>query len=265
MMIPILSPEGASAIEEIARTRPLLAFDFDGTLAPIVPDRADAQVRPETRALLRTVSLLHPCAVVSGRCRDDVLRRLSGVPLAAVVGNHGAEAAFGPLDCEAERRVASWRQPLEAALAGLPGIELENKRFSVAIHFRNAPSVEEAEQQVARAVAGVSGARVFSGHAVVNLVPAEAPTKGVALRALCERLQVSTAVYVGDDITDEEAFRAEPVSHAIRVGQASPSAARWFVPDQAAVDELLRAFVSARVRQDGLGERWEGLVKAMEP
>jgi trehalose 6-phosphate phosphatase len=264
-MNPILSPAGTEAIEEIVRTRALLAFDFDGTLAPLVPHRDEARVRPETRALLRTVSMLQPCAVVSGRSRGDVLHRLSGIPLAAVIGNHGAEAAFGPLDRDAERRVASWLEPLRGALAGAPGIDIEDKRFSIAIHYRGAQSWEDARTRIADAVASIGGARVLPGHAVTNLVPADSPTKGSALHSLCERLRSRAAVYVGDDVTDEDAFQADMVLHAIRVGEARESAAGFFLPDQSAVDDLLRAFVSTRARLDGLGESWEGLVRAMKP
>src|SRR5690349_2822264 len=120
-----LSTGGAEVVSEIARARTLLAFDFDGTLAPIVADRTAAAMRDETRALLRAAALLYPCAVISGRARADVAARLKGVPLAAVVGCHGAEPGFGPLDRTLERSVASWRSRLAVALRGCDGIEVE--------------------------------------------------------------------------------------------------------------------------------------------
>lgn len=261
-MTPILSPAAAAVLDEIARDRTLLAFDFDGTLAPIVADRAAAALRPATRDLLRTTALLYPCAVVSGRTRADVAARLAGLPLVAVVGNHGAEPGFGPVDRRLAERVAGWRGALAPLLAAAEGVELEDKRLGVALHYRNAASPTEAARAIDRAVAALDGARVIRGNAVVNAVPAEAPTKGDAVRALCDRLGVRVAVYVGDDSTDEEAFRSEAVRFAIRVGAHDASSAGWSLGSQEEVDDLLRALVDARARLDGRDASWERLVRA---
>jgi trehalose 6-phosphate phosphatase len=261
-VIPILSPAAADVIEQISRNRTLLAFDFDGTLAPMVPDRAAAALRDSTRALLRTVALLYPCAVVSGRTRADATSRLADVPLVAIIGNHGAEPGFGPVDRRLETRVADWRRALAARLAGVDGVEIEDKRLSLALHYRGARSRDDAERAIARAVAPLEAARTFSGHAVVNVVPDEAPTKGDAMLALCARLGARIAVYVGDDCTDEEAFRSDVVSISVRIGESSRSSARYCLPAQEDVDDLLGALVATRARQDGLGERWQGLVRA---
>jgi trehalose 6-phosphate phosphatase len=261
-MTPFLSSTGAVLIDGIARERTFLAFDFDGTLAPIVAERTAAQLRGETRAILRTVSLLYPCAVISGRERADVASRFADIPLVAVIGNHGAEAGRGPLDRRARELVGTWRVRLQRALDGVEGVEIEDKRFSIAVHYRRAPSWDEAFRAIRGAVAALDGAAAFGGHAVVNIFPADAPTKGDAIRAVCDRVGARVAVYVGDDLTDEEAFRADVVRISVRVGESTGSAARFFVPDQLAVDDLLRALVAARARHDGLGRRWEGLVRA---
>jgi trehalose 6-phosphate phosphatase len=264
-MNPFLSPAGAAVVDEIARTRTLLAFDFDGTLAPIVEDRTEAAMRAETRALLRALALLYPCAVISGRRRADVAARVNGVPLVAVVGCHGAEAGYGPLDRAVEARVATWRPALERALAGADGVEIEDKRFGIALHYRRARSWPDAERRALSAAGALEGAVVFGGNAVVNVVPREAPTKGDAIREVCERLGARAAVYVGDDRTDEEAFRADVVGVSIRVGGELDSSAAYRLPDQIHVDELLRALLAARARQDGLGERWQGLARLVTP
>lgn len=262
-MIPFCSAEAEPVLARIARERTLLAFDFDGTLAPIVERPEDAQMRAETRALLRATALLYPCAVVSGRARADVAARVADVPLVAVVGSHGAEPGFGPVDREAPARVRSWIDALGAALAGVPGIEIEDKRLSVAVHFRAAASWPDAEARILEATRALADVRTFVGHAVINVLPAGAPTKADAIRALCERERTRFPVYVGDDRTDEEAFRCDAVGISIRVGEASGSAATYFVRDQAEVDELLKLLVAARARQDGLGERWEGIVRVL--
>src|SRR5512134_2919992 len=127
--------EASAVVDQIARERTLLAFDFDGTLAPIVDDRSAAAMRAETRALLRATSLLYPCAVISGRTRADVAARVQDVPLVAIVGCHGAEPGFGPIDTGLERRVASWRAALSGALADAD-VEIEDKRLGIALHYR---------------------------------------------------------------------------------------------------------------------------------
>jgi trehalose 6-phosphate phosphatase len=259
-----LLSEGAAAIDEIARARTLLVFDFDGTLAPIVEDRTAAQMREETRALLRATALLYPCAVVSGRSRSDVAARVGDVPLLAVIGCHGAEPGFGPLDRTLERRVAPWRGALERALRDDDDVEVEYKVFSIALHYRKARSWRDAERRALSAAAALEGALVFGGHAVVNVVPQGAPTKADAVRHLCERLRACFPVYFGDDRTDEEAFRCESVGLSVRVGGEHGSSAQYRVPEQRQIDDVLRALVAARARHDGM-ERWEGLVRAMRP
>lgn len=261
-MRPILAPQHGWVLEGIARERALLAFDFDGTLAPIVPDRGAAALAPETRRLLRALAVLHPCAVISGRARDDVKRRLAGIPLAAVIGNHGAEAGRGPLDRTRRARVVSWKRALARAVDGHAGVEVEDKGFSVAVHYRHAPARAAARHLVLRAAGALEGARVFGGHAVVNVVPIGAPDKGAALEELVAQRAPPLVVYVGDDRTDEEAFHSPVVDVAIRVGRTARSSARWFVPGQGAIDALLRALINARTRSDGLGDRCDGLVRA---
>lgn len=118
-MIPILSEEGGQVIQRVAESHALLAFDYDGTLAPIMEDRDAAALSSETQRLLRTASLPYPCAVISGRARADVAARVSGIPLVAVVGNHGREVGQGPLDWALRDRIASWHDALACQLKGV--------------------------------------------------------------------------------------------------------------------------------------------------
>ena len=245
-MMDILSDEARSILDEVARERMLLAFDFDGTLAPIVDDRTAARMRDSTRRLLRLASLFYPCAVVSGRSRSDLLPRVESIPLVAVVGNHGAEAGHGPVDRRARSVVARWKPTADAMLRGVEGIELEDKGLSLAIHYRRAASREVAERAARDAASALEGARVLGGHLVVNVVPLGEHDKGEALARVVSRAGVRGALYVGDDATDEDAFRSHAVRVSVRVGRTDRSAATHFVASQPDVDELLRALVRAR-------------------
>lgn len=257
----ILSAEGLGALDDLAARHALLAFDFDGTLAPIVADRAAACVPAATRRMLRALSLLYPCAVVSGRARADVAARLDRIPLFAVVGNHGAEAGFGRLDRARRARVAAWLRTLKKDLSLVPGLDVEDKWFSVAVHYRHVPSRAAARALVMAVASTLEGARVFSGHAVVNVVPREAPDKRAAVRELVRRAGPRPVLYVGDDRTDEDVLGAVDVG--VRVGRTARSAARWYLAAQAAVDDLLRALLAARTRHDGIGDRADRLALAV--
>ena len=251
-MRDLLSDEARPAIDRVARERMLLAFDFDGTLAPIVPDRQAARVPAGIRRMLRALSLLYPCAVVSGRARADVAARLDRIPLFAVVGNHGAEAGFGRIDRTRRGRVLSWARTLKKDLSLVPGIDVEDKGFSVAVHYRHVPARAAARALVMTVASTLEGARVFPGHAVVNLVPSESPDKKAALQELLRRAGRRPVLYVGDDRTDEDVFGWVDVG--VRVGRTARSVARWYVNAQQATEALLRALVAARTRHDGLGD-----------
>lgn len=259
MMKNILEQEGASALELVVRERPMLVFDFDGTLAPIVDVPADAAMRPSTRALMQLVALMYPCAVVSGRSRADLVPRLAGIPLQAIVGNHGAEAGCGPVDRELRRQVGEWARTLASALGCVRGIDVEDKGLSVAVHYRRAPFRAAARRAIHGAMELLDGARVFDGRAVVNAVPADAHDKGKAVSKLLARLGCSTALYVGDDTTDEDAFCNDRIAVGVRVGRTHLSAAKYYLPTQNCIDDLLRALVRAPRRAQGRGDAREHL------
>jgi trehalose 6-phosphate phosphatase len=262
-MKDILSPEARPVLRAVARERQLLAFDFDGTLAPIVPVRALAAMPDSTRTLLRIAALLYPCAVISGRSRSDLLPRLAGVPLLAVVGNHGAEAGRGPVDPSDRGVIAGWKATLEASLRSVPGVEIEDKGLSLAVHYRRSPSGPAVRRAIRAAAAALDGARVFPGRAVVHVVASGSHDKGAAIASLLSRAGLDRALYVGDDTTDEDAFRARFVSPGVRVGRAHASTARYYLPAQDAIDKLLYLLISERRRSDGESEDVDGLVRAL--
>jgi trehalose 6-phosphate phosphatase len=256
-VIHLLSDEGLAVLRGLAHRRALLAFDFDGTLAPIVAERAQARMRERTRALLRAAADLFPCAIISGRSRADLAARLAGVPAVELVGNHGAEREDVAPSPAARAQVRAWASALGEAADG--GVEVEDKGLSVAVHYRRAAVPEEARRRIMRLVSLLPGARAFGGHCVVNVVPATAPTKADAVERFAGHHLPWPVLYVGDEETDEDAFGSRAVTHPVRVGRSERTAARYFLEDQAEIDTLLWSLVSERARAAGLGGGWQDL------
>ena len=192
----LLSRESGGVLAQLAWSRVLVAFDFDGTLAPIVANREMAHMRARTSELFAKVCSLYPCAVISGRSQSDVSARLGGASVKYVVGNHGLEPGASLDEFEAE--IAQARASLEEALAGMAGVDLEDKRYSLALHYRRSRNKRLAHSAILAAVAALPvRMRVVPGKLVVNVVPERAPNKGDALLELRKAEQADTALYVG--------------------------------------------------------------------
>ncbi len=247
-MKDLLSRPQRQVLEQLASSSVLLGFDFDGTLAPIVADPARAALAPRTRRLLCELARIYPCVVISGRAVSDLERRLAGIELHAVLGNHGLEPTFAT--AELARLTAGWERRLAALLAGCGGVVVENKTCSLAIHYRRSRARRRARAAILRAVATLGEARVIGGKQVVNVLPPGAPHKGIALererlRAGCER-----SFFAGDDETDEEVFALERRGRllAVRVGPARGSRASYCLRRQSQMDELLSLLIELRRR-----------------
>lgn len=245
----ILAARAEPVLQRVMAARPLVAFDFDGTLAPLADDPAAVRLRPPTRRLLGALAARVPVAVISGRRRAEVAAKLRGLGIAAIVGNHGIE--YSP-SARPSPRVTAWRALLAARLPREAGVWVEDKRFSLAIHYRHAPSRRRARLAITRAVADLPGAATFGGKAVVNVVPGGAPDKAAALERLCRRFKRRAAIYVGDDLTDERVFAWARVRRSalrsvltVRVGRSAHSRAAYFLSSQRDIDVLLWRLLEA--------------------
>ena len=250
----LLSPPGMALLRDVVRQRPLLGLDFDGTLAPIVaqPDRARMSMAVVRRLSSLTTAL--PVAVVSGRAVEDLRRRIGFRPR-WLIGNHGAEQATVPPDESLVRALDPLRQRLaaKAALLDGAGVMVEDKRLSLALHYRCARDPLAAAALLEPLLHDPSAAtRVFGGKRVFNVVAAGAPDKGDAMLRLAAEGRRSMAIYIGDDENDEPVFRRAP-SHwlTVRVGRDAPaSAAGWFIDGHGELVLVLDAIMSTLAELD---------------
>lgn len=242
----LLADANREVLAQFAWSNVLLAFDFDGTLAPIVARPEAAALRAGTHVLLRKLARVYPCVVISGRAQADVTRRLSGTGAVQVLGNNGLRA--GRRAAPLAQQVGRWVEALRAALAEQKGVEVEDKVYSVAVHYRRSREKRRARAAIEAVVRDLADARVVSGKQVVNVLPEGAPHKGMALRTARERLRCDTAIYVGDDESDEDVFSLDEPGRllAVRVGRKESSQAEWFIPGQGALDRLLQALLVLR-------------------
>jgi trehalose 6-phosphate phosphatase len=242
-----ISDELKQALVRIARRRALLAFDFDGTLAPIVPRPEDASMRDSTRTLLKLLARYYPVAVITGRSSADVGPRLRDIPVKYVVGSHGAEMPGTPMTVH--EPLARAHAELSALVTRLSGVVLEHKGASLAIHYRGAIDPPAAELALREALASLpNGVRAFAGKCVINIVPSDAPNKGEALLRLKLLERADAALFVGDDVTDEDAFVLDTGGAivSLRVGAAPQTAARHTVANQDDVDDVLALLLAQR-------------------
>jgi trehalose 6-phosphate phosphatase len=242
----LLAARHRPELARLAAGRTLLAFDYDGVLAPLTRLPGGSPMRAATARLLGRTAARWPVAVISGRSFRDA-RRLSQGLAQVVVGNHGYELGHArAVPRTVLARVQRWRRELERGLAGLPGWHIEDKRSTLSIHFGLRRTWRSVGVEVERAAAALPGARLVPGKQVLNVLPARFPHKGDALLALLSRLRLEAALFLGDDVTDEDAFAIGPPRVVgVRVGPG-PSQARFRLRGQGEVDELLRRLAALR-------------------
>jgi trehalose 6-phosphate phosphatase len=242
----ILTPGNLRALAGFASSNVLLAFDYDGTLAPIAPTPAGARMRPSTRRWLTRVAQRYPCVVISGRPLEDLEKRLDSIPLWYLFGNHGFEPHAGNDDHAARAR--DWADRLSEQLPVEEGLIIEHKKYSVTVHYRRVRNKQRVMKAIVDAVQQLPDVRAVGGTEAVNLLPTGGADKGVAVQQARAMFACNTVIYVGDDETDEDAFASAPPDRllSIRVGSRGTTRARYRLRTQRAIDRLLQQLLHFR-------------------
>jgi len=227
----VLPAELQRALDAVSRAEKLLiTCDFDGTLAPIVNNPEDARMLPAAATALTALTDLPDTevALVSGRALG-VLRTLTGfsdIPAAIhLVGSHGAEFDTGFTHDIDEDLLARIIAELNAIAQGRPGVSVETKPASVALHVRNASSQDgEAALGDAHRASERWGAHTTAGKAVLEFAVLST-NKGEAVDILREQTASTAVVFLGDDVTDETAFgRLHDGDVGVKVGPGDTAA-----------------------------------------
>jgi trehalose 6-phosphate phosphatase len=232
----LFSQSGLQRLDQLVRPGILCAFDFDGTLAPIVTQPEKASL---PRGILHRLTMLAAhasIAIVSGRALSDLRARVGFEP-DFLVGNHGVEGVpgFEHVMQEHQQICRPWLEMLSAALMEQPaferGIWVEDKGFSLSVHYRLVRDRKTAEKQLNELISSlIPSARMVGGKCVINLLPPNAIDKGAALEQLMTASGARSAIYVGDDVTDEDVFRLQRHDVlSVRVGRGVDSAAEFFL------------------------------------
>ncbi len=224
--------------------------DFDGTLSPIVSDSTKARMNEQTHHALARMAACVPVAIITGRVLSDIRRRVR-IPEVSFAGNHGFEWIIRGKAGRAKRSAAlkPMRARLRLIAKRFSGTFMEDKGYTLSLHYRHASKqTHTAIQRNVRAAARETGGiRVVGGVLVDNILPTEGHDKGVAaemmFRALA-RTKTAMPIFLGDDATDEDAFKVLRRGITVRIGTGK-TAARYFLRTQRDVTAFLRNLAEA--------------------
>lgn len=249
--IPLVHPF-VEVLEKVEQAKHISLFlDFDGTLVEVGPEPDAIQLGEGAHQILNQIARMERfvTTVISGRAVEDLYSRV-GVEGLIYSGNHGLEI-FGRRLCFVEpvaaaetRALQLLSEDLQGELRCVAGARVEYKGYTTSIHYWQAAPVDR--PRIEKAVRGTIARarlpfRTRSGRKVLEVVPRTDWDKGAAVRWINEHAagRDSLSIYVGDDVTDEDGFRALPQGITVKVGRAAGTSARYQLQDPAAVGEFL--------------------------
>lgn len=231
----LMNPQNLKVLESFSIVNTLYAFDYDGTLSPIVKDPANAFMAAEVSDLLKKLSELAPVAIITGRATEDVKKFLNFEPY-SIIGNHGIEGTHTPEELYAmELLNLSWINKLSVLP---PGVLLEKKKYSFSLHYQSDIS------SLLPLLKELPDATLVEGKSVINVVPRIGMNKGQAMDFIMKKGDFPFGFFIGDDVTDENVFIYKNSRlFTVKVGKSIDSHAKYYIKNQLEIRDLLEALI----------------------
>lgn len=251
--------EWSTLKKELIGKQLILFLDFDGTLAPIADTPEKAGMTPDMIKILTALSKSSACrvAAISGRMLSDLKQKIN-IPGITCVGTHGLEIEDPGIDSRkliSEQYMddlAAIKPLLLAKLSSVKGISLEDKKVVLTVHYRSAAYTDailakNVFMEVCRSYSDRHRVNILEGKKVIEVRPPVQWNKGDAALWYMDKWQkddrkeIFAVIYAGDDVTDEDAFRAiGKRGLTVKIGDPEGSAARYYLPEQAEVFPFLK-------------------------
>lgn len=250
-----------------------LFLDYDGTLVPIQKDPSLCILSSKIKSQLKLLAGSDRCylTILSGRSLPDI-RKMAGIRNICYGGNHGLDLSgpgiryTHPKALLAKPLMKDVKYLLKKEIAGIKGAWVEDKRFTVSLHYRSVkttdiPLVKKAFYNAAEGFLSKKLMAVVKGKKVFELVPDVSWDKGKAIFYILEHLKNKWfPIYIGDDKTDENAFRAlNKMGITIRVGKSAKTAANYYLKNQWEISKFLNQLIM--ITSDNSGGIAKGLKK----
>lgn len=254
--------DALDSVDEIIQKkgeRPFLFFfDFDGTLAPIGPEPDKVALQQTTSQQLKKLAEQYSVAIVSGRDRDDIASRIAIEEL-YYAGSHGFDISgpggtkhLHPKADDLMPKISEAADNFREHLSGMEGVWVEHKKFAVAIHFRqaDADTSDRVKEIVSEKMKDEKSLMWDKGKSIIEIKPDVDWHKGKAVLWIMEHLGLNEdncfPIYLGDDTTDEDAFKAlrETGIGVLVDSNDQPTYAHYILHNQQEVSEFIKKIVS---------------------
>ncbi len=248
-----------SILGHFEQKKPILMLDFDGVLSPLVRDPSTARISKTTHRALVECSKAMPVAIITGRSLSDIRDRVA-IQSVVYAGSHGLEWKIGSriqrkrVPEKNRKAFASVRRDLLRLAKQYPELRIEDKPLCLALGYRSLRQsrVVHFRRTVRELVNSIKpgAVRCIDNLFTFELIALPEWTKGECAAHIGKRIgKNAVPVYIGDGLTDEDAFRALSRGITIRVGRSRSSAAKYYFRRRADVDTFLRLLGKAVIHQ----------------
>ncbi len=242
---PILFNQTLEKLIPIGSENILFLFDFDGTLSPIIPNHNEAKMEDSTFSLFQKLSEISKTGILTGRSISDVKNRIPKNIL-YLIGEHGIESDFKYIDNEIlnliQDQISNLYSHLIKSIKPLKGIEIERKKYSLTIHYRNIEHPILSLKDLFNNSEFLVTFEVKNGDKVFNIFSKNSPNKGTSVIHLFHEFQFDKIFCIGDDLTDEDVFQIKDERIvSIKIGNPKNTKAKYNISLQKEIDKYLES------------------------